>query len=237
MNTEVNVESRERIIVETKMPTWLRFFNISFGLILFVGAFIILLFPEIQSYYVIGFSVLILLIGLSRLTNGLFDKGLKVSVKILKIVVGFILTGLGILSFFAPNFGENFFIIFISSALILNALTRITVVAIRKKLPDAVKVMLLLLALFMLALSIIVLLVLLTGILSVLTEDLLIGLLGMTIQFSGIGRLISGVSGFRLTTTKTEVEYQNQQKIKKEKKERIKQEKKLRKERRKAKKK
>ena len=111
MNSEVNVESREKIVVETKMPTWLRFFNISFGLILFIGAFIILLFPVIQPYIVIGFSSLILLMGLSRLANGLFDKGLKTSLKILKLVVGFILTGLGILSYFAPDFGKDFFII------------------------------------------------------------------------------------------------------------------------------
>ncbi|NPD88804.1 MAG: hypothetical protein HGN29_08760 [Asgard group archaeon] len=236
MSSEVNLQTKEKVIIETKMPGWLRFYNIGFGLILFAGAFVILLFPEIQPYTVIAFATLIVIIGVSRLINGLFDKGLKVSTKVFKITIGFILTGLGIVTYFAPDFGEDFFIIFVSSALILNALTRMAIVAIRKRLPDAVKVLLLLLALFMFAISIIILLVLLTGILSVLTDDLLIGLLGLTVQFSGIGRLISGVSGFRLTTTKTEEEYQKQQRTKKEKKKQAKLEKELRKEKRKAKK-
>ncbi len=246
MNYEVNIESKETsepmetIIVETKMPDWLRFFNVFFGLIQFVAAFVIILFKEIDPYIIIIFSSLVLLIGLIRLANGIFDKGLKMIPKILKIVVGSILTVLGILSFFAEDIsGEGLFIILIASAMILNALTRITVIVVRKKLPKAVKVLLLVLSLLMLALAIIALLELLVGILPALAEDqheLLIGILAMTLQFSGIGRMVSGISGFRLTTIKTEEEYQKQQKLKKEKKEKINQENKLRKAQRKAKK-
>jgi len=231
---------KDQVFLETKMSTWLRTFNITFGLIQFIAAFIIILFKEIDPYIVIIFSSLILLIGLFRLANGFFDNGLKVSGKILKIVVGSILTVLGILSFFAEDIGgEGLFIIFIASAMILNALTRLVIVVVRKKLPTAVRILLLVLALLMLALAIIVLLEQFLGFLPALAEtqhNLLIGILAMTIQFSGIGRLISGISGFRLTTMKTEEEYQKQQKLKKEKKARIKQEGKIRKEQQKAKK-
>ena len=216
MNTEVNVQAEEKkVIVETKMPDWLRFFNVVFGLILFIASFILISFPQVQVHIVLGFAILVGLIGISRIANGLFDKGLRTSLKILKIVIGFILTGLGVLIYFAPTFGEDFFVIFTSSAIILNALTRITIIIMRKKLPDAVKILTGTLALLMLALAIIVLLAQLINILPALTEDLLIGLLAMTVQFSGIGRMISGVSGFRLTTTKTEEEYQRNKKSRK----------------------
>ena len=138
---------------DEKMGFGIRVYNVIFGLLLFLATGYILLFPEINNVTIIVFSAIILVMGLSRLINGLFDKGLKNITKIIKIVVGFILIILGVLIYFAPTFGEDFLTIFLSVALIINGLTRIYVAVIKRRMTKPVRVLMIVLGTLMVLLA------------------------------------------------------------------------------------
>lgn len=219
---------------ETFMPFWIRVYNVVLGVILFGGTVYVLLYPEITLVTIIIFSILLLLMGLSRLINGLFDKGKRTLIRITKVTVGFILTALAILTYFAQDlFGEPFVIMFLSIALLINGITRLVVVSARKRLPNMIKVLMLVLGFMMIILSGFVLGIFIAGEVGVdpyfLEDSILVGILAITVQLSGIGRLTSGISGYRLTTRKTEAEYQIEREKKKEEKKQEKLEEELRK--------
>ena len=215
---------------ETFMPFWIRVYNIVLGLILFSGTVYILLYPAITQITIIIFAVLLLLMGLSRLINGLFDKGKRTLIRITKVIVGFILVALAFLTYFADDlFGEPFVIMFLSVALLINGITRLVVISARKGLPDMIKVLMIVLGTMMIILAGFVLGVFIVGEPYFVVESILVGILAITVQLSGIGRLTSGISGYRLTTRKTEAEYQIEKEKKKEKRKQEKLEEELRK--------
>ena len=225
MNTSVKIDN--------KMGLGIRIYNIIIGLILFLATGYVLLFPQIDDITVIIFAAIICLMGLSRLFNGLFDRGLKNVTKITKIVVGFVLTALGILIYFAPTFGEDFLTIFLSIALIINGITRIFVSSVKKSMAKHVRILMIVLGSIMVLLAAFVLVAYFVGGVLAFDDTLYIGILAITTQLSGVSRLIAGITGFRVTSRLTEEEFQRKKEEQKQKKKEEKLEKKLRKEKRK----
>jgi hypothetical protein len=231
MTTTTDIDLRK----ETLMPFWIRVYNVILGLILFSGTIYVLLYPDITQVTIILFAILLLLIGLSRLINGVFDKGKRTLIRITKVIVGFILIALAFLTYFADNlFGETYVIMFLSIALLINGITRLVVVFARKGLPDMIKVLMIVLGFMMIILAGFVLGVFIIGEPFFVVESILVGILAISVQLSGIGRLTSGISGYRLTTRKTEAEYQLDKEKKKEEKKQEKLEEELRKAKKKA---
>lgn len=231
MNTEIQADTK--IKTDARMGLGIRLYNIVLGLILFLATGYILLFPEINDITVIIFAVLILLMGLSRLVNGIFDKGLKKVTKITKLVTGFVLTALAILIYFAPDIGEDFLTIFLASALIINGISRIIVSSVKRSMSKPVRILMIVLGSMMVLLASFVLVAFFVGGVLAFDDTLFIGILSITTQLSGVSRLIAGITGFRVTSKLTEEEFQTKKEQEKQKKKEEKLEKKLRKEKKK----
>ncbi|NPD88803.1 MAG: hypothetical protein HGN29_08755 [Asgard group archaeon] len=177
-----------------KLSFWMRLFNIIAGVIFLILAFIVIIdfgFATLTLLTLLSISLLIL--GLSRIGDGIFNKTQSWFIRILKIVVGTLMLPIGIIVIAYPSLGVDILIILLASALITNGVLRIMVAGTEDKLPGWFRVLLIIVGLITIFLGIVVIVFTSYGFIT------LILLLSLTFIFNGIARIMYGLAGYTPT--------------------------------------
>ncbi len=174
-----------------KLSLWLRIFNIAFGIISIILAFLVITdfgLALVTLLFILA-SVMIL-VGITRIVNGIFDKNQSLFPRILKIGLGVLMLPLSIVVIAYPGLGENIMIILLAGALIANGATRIIVGGYEEKLPSWFRVLLILIGVITVFLGSVTIIYTGFGLFT------LIVLLALTFIINGVARIMFGLVGY-----------------------------------------
>lgn len=179
--------------VSIKIPVWLRILNVFFGLFLIlISGYIIVNAEATIVTLLIFFIFLLLLSGLIRILNGIFDNHLTKKIRLVNFVLGLLLIGLGIIIWYIPDIGVDILIYLLAFGLMLQGISRIAVGGADSLLANWFRILLILLGVISIVLSSLVILLPDLGL------AVLILLLSYGFLISGIGRIATGFSGWAL---------------------------------------
>ncbi len=179
--------------VSVKIPFWLRLFNLLFGVILVILSGYIIINVGIALLSILLLFIIILLVsGIIRIINGIFDQHLSKKIRIVNLIIGILVIGLGIVVWNYPLFGVEILIYLLAFGLILQGVARITVGGADTYLVGWFRAFLIILGVISILLASLVILA------PVLGEIMLVFLLSWGFLISGIGRIATGFSGYML---------------------------------------
>ena len=176
-----------------KLPLWLRIINILAGILYIILSFLVLIDIGFATFtLLIILAVSLMLIGLSRIVNGIFIPKQRLFLRILKIIVGILLLPLALIVITYPALGIDVLIILLAGGLIANGVLRIIIASADVNIPNWFRVLLFILGILTILLGIIVIISFDYGML------VLILLLALSFIFAGVARIMYGVVGFKV---------------------------------------
>ncbi len=140
-------------------------------------------------------SVILIISGITRIVNGLFDKHVSKKMRMTNFIFGLLLTGIGVVVVLLPDLGIDLLIILLAFGLILQGVARITVGGSDSYLAIWYRGVFVLFGFISILLGVVVIISPSLGVLT------LILLLAWGFIVSGIGRIATGFSGYALVET------------------------------------
>jgi uncharacterized membrane protein HdeD (DUF308 family) len=111
-----------------EFPWWLSIYNVFIGLIYITLSTLILALLNIDIQVLIDLlNVTLLLIGVSRILNGIFGEKSRSYIRILKTIIGIVLLVLGIIVFSFRNTNIALQILLITIGILVNSILRIII--------------------------------------------------------------------------------------------------------------
>ena len=184
--------------LKVKLPIWLRIFYIISGILSIGFALVVLInigFGYIITALLLGISLIV--IGITRILIGIFDKKLTRWLRIFNVVVGILLIPIGIVSMVYQDITVEVVYVFIALALILLGIFGIVKGFDEKHKDNWYQIMLIVYGFILTILGLLVLIFDDVG------DVFLIALLSSGFMIIGIRRLVEGIVG-HLVTIKTE---------------------------------
>jgi len=175
---------------KNRAPSWLRFFDIIFGLISVILSFIVLAYQEftiLTLLFILSFVLLVL--GIARVFGGIFAIYLTGKIRALNVGIGLVGIVISILALIYPDRTIQFLIYIISFALLLNGVARFVVGSLAKAFPKWVRGLFIAIGLVTIGLSVVVFVYSELGFLA------LVLMLSVTFMFNGLARIVQGIIG------------------------------------------
>jgi uncharacterized membrane protein HdeD (DUF308 family) len=171
-----------------EIPKWLRFFNISAGVITIILAILSLIFinKDLQTLIIILATALII-IGVFRVLNGSFQKYIEWYERALKISVGILVLPISIAILALSNIIPERIISLLAIVLILSSICRVSIGSNLEDYPNWYKVFTIIIGILTIITAGIVLLF------QTIAEPTVVALLAITFIFSGTAWIYAGI--------------------------------------------
>lgn len=171
-----------------ELPKWLKFFNISAGIATIILAIFSLIFinRDLQTLIII-LAVALIVIGIFRTLNGIFQQYIEWYSRALKISIGILVLPLAIAILALSNIIPERIVSLLAIALILSSIARINVSSALLEYPDWYKVLTIVIGIISIVTAGIVLLF------QSIAGPTLVALLAMTFIFIGTGWIYAGI--------------------------------------------
>jgi uncharacterized membrane protein HdeD (DUF308 family) len=182
------------MMIETKAPSWLRAFDVIFGLIAVVLSVVVLAYQELAILTMIFvLSIVLLVTGIARIFTGIFAKYLSDKIRALNFGVGMVAMVLSIVTLLYPNLTTQVLIYILSIVLLLNGVARLAIGGFARAFPKLIRGFFVVVGILTIVLSAVVFVSSDFGFLA------LILMLSLTFMFNGIARIVQGVTGTQET--------------------------------------
>ena len=179
---------------ETKAPSWLRAFDIIFGLIAVVLSVVVLVYQELAILTLIFvLSIVLLVTGISRILDGFFGKYLLDSIRAVDVGIGIVAIALGIVTLLYADLTTQLLIYLLSFALLLNGVSRLVIGGFVKAFPKWLRGFFAVVGVLTIILAVVVFVYSEFGFLA------LVLMLSFTFMFNGVARIIQGITGTQKT--------------------------------------
>ncbi len=171
-----------------ELPKWLRFFNISAGIVIVILAIISLIFisGNFQTLIIV-LAIALIVIGVFRILNGIFLQYIEWYSRALKISIGILVLPLAIAILALSNIFTANIVSLLAIALILSSIARINVSSALLEYPDWYKVLTIVIGIVSIVTAGIVLLF------QSIADYTLVALLAITFFFIGTGWIYAGI--------------------------------------------
>jgi uncharacterized membrane protein HdeD (DUF308 family) len=177
-----------------KAPNWLRTLDVIFGLIAVLLSVTVLIYPGLAVLtLVLILSLALLVLGIARISKGIFEKYLSDGFRAFNIIMGSLVLILGITVVVFPGFGSSLLITLLSIGLLFSGIGRLIIGGFVKVLPSWIRSLLVIVGLLTVVFSIAVLLFPNLGFIT------LAYLVAISLLINGIARIISGINGTYIT--------------------------------------
>jgi len=179
---------------ETKAPSWLRAFDVVFGLIAVILSFVVLVYQELAILtMIVVLSFVLLVTGIARIFSGIFAIYLSDGIRALNVGIGIVAVALGIVALLHTDFTTQVLIYILSFVLLLNGVARLVIGGFGRVFPKWLRGFFVVVGALTIVLSVIVFVSPGLGFLA------LVLLLSFTFMFNGIARIVQGISGTQKT--------------------------------------
>jgi len=176
-------------------PLWLSILNIMVGLVFILLAGISIMdFGFSKEIVLVILAFLLSAVSVTRFINGLFDKLLTKTLKIMNLIIGTIGLSIALYIIFNPTLDIDSQIILIASGIFIQGLARIATGGTDQTFSIWLR------GIFILIGGITILLALLVIIFGTIEESTLIVLLAYIFLLNGFSRLIHGISGLKFVS-------------------------------------
>jgi uncharacterized membrane protein HdeD (DUF308 family) len=178
----------------TKAPSWLRTFDIIFGLIAVILSVVVLAYQELAILTMIFvFSIILLVTGIARILTGIFARYLSDGVRALNFGVGLVAIVLALVALLYTNLTTQVLIYILAFVLLLNGVARLVIGGFGRAFPKWLRAFFVFVGLLTIMLSVVVFMSPSFGFLA------LIILLSFTFMFNGIAKIVQGITGTQET--------------------------------------
>lgn len=177
---------------EMKAPSWLRAFDIVFGLIAIMLSIVVLLYSELAILtLILILSIVLLVAGIARILAGIFAKYLSDGLRAINVGAGILALVLAIVAMLYPQLATQVLIYLLSFALLIHGITRVVIGGFAKVFPSWLRGLLVVIGLVTIILSVVVFVYTTLGLLT------LVFLLSIAFLLNGVARIVSGITGIR----------------------------------------
>ena len=175
---------------ETKAPSWLRAFDIVFGLIAVILSVVVLVFQELAiATMILVLSIVLIVIGIARILGAIFAKYLSDGIRAANFGIGILALALGAVALLYPDLTTEVLIYLLSFALLFNGVARLLIGGFGRAFPKWLRGFFVVVGLLTIVLSVLVFVSHGFGFL------VLVLLLSFTFMFNGVARIVQGVTG------------------------------------------